>query len=139
MKNVVFWEVMPCSSCKNRRFGVSIIRVTRIGEQGTLAVTSNRNTLRRIIVWHIAFLRNVCSYNIHSLLDKSCSSETSVRTRATERNIPEDGIPHSVLQAVSVASNSDNRLTPSLNKQTPWPLVRERTIPTERPPLVDEI
>jgi hypothetical protein len=25
------------------------------------------------------------------------------------------------------------------NKQTPWPLVRVRTIPTERPPLVDEI
>jgi hypothetical protein len=24
-------------------------------------------------------------------------------------------------------------------KQTPWPLVRERTIPTERPPLVDEM
>jgi hypothetical protein len=23
-------------------------------------------------------------------------------------------------------------------KQTPWPLVRERTIPTDRPPLVDE-
>jgi hypothetical protein len=29
---------------------------------------------------------------------------------------------------------------PSLQtKQTPWPSVRERTIPTERPPLVDEI
>jgi hypothetical protein len=26
-----------------------------------------------------------------------------------------------------------------LNKQTPWPLVRERIIPTERPPLVGEI
>jgi hypothetical protein len=25
------------------------------------------------------------------------------------------------------------------NKQTPWPLVRKRTIPTERPPLVGEI
>jgi hypothetical protein len=25
------------------------------------------------------------------------------------------------------------------NKQTPWPFVRERTLPTERPPLVDEI
>jgi hypothetical protein len=25
------------------------------------------------------------------------------------------------------------------NKQTPWPLFRERTIPTDRPPLVDEI
>jgi hypothetical protein len=24
-------------------------------------------------------------------------------------------------------------------KKTPWPLVRKRTIPTERPPLVDEI
>jgi hypothetical protein len=24
-------------------------------------------------------------------------------------------------------------------KQTPWPLVRKRIIPTERPPLVDEI
>jgi hypothetical protein len=24
-------------------------------------------------------------------------------------------------------------------KQTPWPLVRKRTIPTELPPLVDEI
>jgi hypothetical protein len=24
-------------------------------------------------------------------------------------------------------------------KQTPWPLARKRTIPTERPPLVDEI
>jgi hypothetical protein len=27
----------------------------------------------------------------------------------------------------------------TINKQTPWPLVRKRTIPTERPPLVDEI
>jgi hypothetical protein len=32
-----------------------------------------------------------------------------------------------------------NYQVPQKNKQTPWPLVRERTIPTERPPLVDEI
>jgi hypothetical protein len=33
MKNGVFWDVMPCGSCKNRRFG----------ELGTtLAATSNR-------------------------------------------------------------------------------------------------
>jgi hypothetical protein len=25
------------------------------------------------------------------------------------------------------------------NKQIPWPLVRKRTMPTERPPLVGEI
>jgi hypothetical protein len=27
----------------------------------------------------------------------------------------------------------------SNKQQTPWPLVRKRTIPTEQPPLVDEI
>jgi hypothetical protein len=46
----------------------SIIRVARIVELGTLAVTSNRRTL----------LRN-----------------TPILTRATRRNMPEDGIFHS--------------------------------------------
>jgi hypothetical protein len=45
MTNAVFLDVTPCGS-KER--GASIIRVTRIGEVGaTLAVTSNRRTLRR--------------------------------------------------------------------------------------------
>jgi hypothetical protein len=44
----------------------SIIRVTRIGEPGTLAVTSSRRKLRK--------------------------NTESVLTRATRRNIPEDGI-----------------------------------------------
>jgi hypothetical protein len=50
MKNGVFWDVTPCGSCKNRRFGglsASFARVTRIGELGTTqAATSNRRTLR---------------------------------------------------------------------------------------------
>jgi hypothetical protein len=45
------WDVKPCGSCKDRRFGgtyASFIRVIRIGEQGTtLAVTSNRRRLQR--------------------------------------------------------------------------------------------
>jgi hypothetical protein len=45
MKSVIFWDVTPCGSYKNRRFGehiASTIRVKRIGELGTtLAVTSN--------------------------------------------------------------------------------------------------
>jgi hypothetical protein len=54
----------------------SIIWLTRIDELGTtLAVTSNRRTLQRIIMLHV-----------------TCSSEASLPTRATRRNIPEDGI-----------------------------------------------
>jgi hypothetical protein len=51
IKNGVFWDVMPCGSCKNRRFGGTLRLLhqgDKIGELGkTLAVTSNRRTLRR--------------------------------------------------------------------------------------------
>jgi hypothetical protein len=45
MKNALFWDVTPCGFCKNiisEERNASVIRVTRIGELGTmLAVTSN--------------------------------------------------------------------------------------------------
>jgi hypothetical protein len=56
----------------------SIIRVPRIGELGTmLALTSNRRKLRR-----------------YTMMEALRSSETSVPTRSTRRNISEDGIIH---------------------------------------------
>jgi hypothetical protein len=72
----------------------SIIRVTRIGESGTaLAVTNNRSTLRRKTA-------APCSPILVTLmLEALLSSVTSVLTRTTWRNIPEDGILQSQRRA----------------------------------------
>jgi hypothetical protein len=84
------------------------IRVTRIGELGTtLVVTSNPRTLRRNPkVLYFVFLRSVHRLLVTAsvvpsspilviLMDALISSETSVLTRATRRNIPENTILHS--------------------------------------------
>jgi hypothetical protein len=65
----------------------SFIRVTIVGElRTTLAATSNRRTLRRDLYF---FAAQLVLFLVHWFLSPS---ETSVLTRATLRNIPEDTI-----------------------------------------------
>jgi hypothetical protein len=80
MKNGVFWDVTPCVS---EELSASFIRVTRIGELGTtLAVTSNRRTLRR----------NTNTDSCHPDEGGAKFLRNMVLTRATRHNIPEDAI-----------------------------------------------
>jgi hypothetical protein len=76
----------------SEELSASMIGVTRIGELGTLAVTSNLRSVRQLLL-----TANVPSSTIlvTLMMEALRSSETSVPTRTTRREIQEDAILHS--------------------------------------------
>jgi hypothetical protein len=81
----------------SEELSASIIRVTRIGESGTtLAVTSNRRTLRN--VRRLLVTANIAPSSpilVTLMMEWLSSSKTSVFITATRRYIPGDSILHS--------------------------------------------
>jgi hypothetical protein len=89
MKNGVFWDVTPCGSCKNRRFG-GTQRLHHKGKQESvntiLCISSQRAS-----VASYGYVPS-SSLLVTLMIEELSSSETSALTRATRRNISEDVI-----------------------------------------------
>jgi hypothetical protein len=103
MKKTMFWYIMPCGSCKNRRFG-GTYRLHHEGDKNWRARNNASSNQQPKHAAHIVFLCSVLRLLVTAsvvpsslflltlMIEAIRSPEMSVLAGATRRNIAEDGI-----------------------------------------------